>query len=132
MLAFNADIHVDRQVALRIGINVGDIIIDGGGIFGDGVNVAARLEALCEPGGICISRYANEQVRDKLSLTFADLGEQVVKNIGRAVGVTEFVRECLTDRADQEEALQLMRDGCGLARYREPSRLRCLEAIAPV
>jgi class 3 adenylate cyclase/TolB-like protein len=87
MLAFNAGIHMDRQVVFRIGINVGDIIIDGGDIFGDGVNVAARLEALCEPGGVCISRYANEQVRDKLSLTFADLGEQTVKNIARAVGV---------------------------------------------
>ena len=87
MLAFNAGIHTDRQIVLRIGINVGDIIIDGGDIFGDGVNVAARLEALCEPGGVCISRYANEQVRDKLSLTFADLGEQTVKNIARAVGV---------------------------------------------
>ena len=87
MLAFNAGIHVDRQIVFRIGINVGDIIIDGGDIFGDGVNVAARLEALCEPGGVCISRYANEQVRDKLSLTFADLGEQTVKNIARAVGV---------------------------------------------
>ena len=87
MLAFNAGIHADRQIVLRIGINVGDIIIDGGDIFGDGVNVAARLEALCEPGGVCISRYANEQVRDKLSLAFADLGEQTVKNIARAVGV---------------------------------------------
>ena len=87
MLAFNAGIHVDRQVVFRIGINVGDIIIDGGDIFGDGVNVAARLEALCEPGGICISRYANEQVRDKLSLGFADLGEQTVKNIAHAIGV---------------------------------------------
>ena len=87
MLAFNAGIHVDRQIVLRIGINVGDIILDGGDIFGDGVNVAARLEALCEPGGVCISRYANEQVRDKLSLAFADLGEQTVKNIARAVGV---------------------------------------------
>ena len=87
MLAFNAGIHTDRQIVLRIGINVGDIIIDGGDIFGDGVNVAARLEALCEPGGVCISRYANEQVRDKLSLAFADLGEQTVKNIARAVGV---------------------------------------------
>ena len=87
MLAFNAGIHVDRQIVFRIGINVGDIIIDGGDIFGDGVNVATRLEALCEPGGVCISRYANEQVRDKLSLTFADLGEQTVKNIARAVGV---------------------------------------------
>ena len=87
MLAFNAGIHTDRQIVLRIGINVGDIILDGGDIFGDGVNVAARLEALCEPGGVCISRYANEQVRDKLSLAFADLGEQTVKNIARAVGV---------------------------------------------
>jgi len=87
MLAFNAGIHTDRRIVLRIGINVGDIIIDGGDIFGDGVNVAARLEALCEPGGVCISRYANEQVRDKLSLGFADLGEQTVKNIARAVGV---------------------------------------------
>ena len=56
-------------------------------LFRSGVNVAARLEALCDPGGVCISRYANEQVRDKLSLTFADLGEQTVKNIARAVGV---------------------------------------------
>jgi adenylate cyclase len=87
MLGFNEGIHTDRQIVLRIGINVGDIILDGGDIFGDGVNVAARLEALCEPGGVCISRYANEQVRDKLSLAFADLGEQTVKNIARAVGV---------------------------------------------
>jgi adenylate cyclase len=86
MLAFNAGIRVDRRIVLRIGINVGDIILDGGDIFGDGVNVAARLEALCEPGGVCISRYANEQVRDKLSLAFADLGEQTVKNIARTVG----------------------------------------------
>jgi len=87
MLAFNEGVHVDRQIVLRIGINVGDIIIDGNDIFGDGVNVAVRLEALCEPGGVCISRSANEQVRDKLSLTFADLGEQTVKNIARAIGV---------------------------------------------
>jgi TolB-like protein/Flp pilus assembly protein TadD len=79
--------HVDRRIVLRIGINVGDIIIDGDDIFGDGVNVAARLEALCEPGGVCISRSANDQVRDKLRLAFADLGEQTVKNIARAVGV---------------------------------------------
>ena len=87
MVVFNTGIHADRQIVLRIGINVGDIIIDGGDIFGDGVNVAARLEALCEPGGVCISRSANEQVRDKLRLAFADLGEQAVKNIAHAVGV---------------------------------------------
>jgi adenylate cyclase len=87
MIAFNADVEADRRIVLRIGINVGDVIIDGDDIFGDGVNVAARLEALCEPGGVCISRSANEQVRDRLSLSFTDLGEQTVKNIARAVGV---------------------------------------------
>jgi class 3 adenylate cyclase/pimeloyl-ACP methyl ester carboxylesterase len=83
----NADIPQDIQVVFRIGINIGDIIIDGDDIFGDGVNIAARLEALCEPGGVCISRAANDQIRDKLSLAFADLGEQAVKNISRTVGV---------------------------------------------
>jgi adenylate cyclase len=87
MLAFNAGIHTDRQIVLRIGINIGDIIVDGDDLFGDGVNVAARLEALCEPGGVCISRSANEQVRNKLSLAFADLGPQTVKNIPQAIGV---------------------------------------------
>ncbi len=87
MLTANARIPEDHRIEFRIGINIGDVIIDGGDIFGDGVNVAARLEALCEPGGVCISRAANEQVRDKLSLAFADLGEQTVKNIARAVGV---------------------------------------------
>src|ERR1700757_4920651 len=87
MLKRNAAISEDKRIVFRIGINVGDIIIDGDDIFGDGVNIAARLEALCEPGGVCISRAANEQIRDKLSLSFADLGEQAVKNIARAVGV---------------------------------------------
>jgi class 3 adenylate cyclase len=87
MLSRNAAVPEDHRIVFRIGINIGDIIIEGGDIFGDGVNVAARLEALCEPGGICISRAANEQVRDKLSLSFADLGEHTVKNIARAVGV---------------------------------------------
>ena len=71
---------------LRIGINIGDILIDRDDIFGDHVNVAARLEALCEPGGVCISRAANEQIRDKLSLPFADLGDRNLKNISRSIG----------------------------------------------
>ena len=87
MLTFNEGVHTDRQIVLRIGINIGDIIIDGDDVFGEGVNVAARLEALCEPGGVCISRSANEQVRNKLSLAFADLGPQTVKNIAQSVGV---------------------------------------------
>jgi class 3 adenylate cyclase/pimeloyl-ACP methyl ester carboxylesterase len=87
MIRRNAAVAVDKQVIFRIGINIGDIIIDGDDIFGDGVNIAARLETLCEPGGVCISRAANDQIRDKLSIAFADLGEQTVKNIARAVGV---------------------------------------------
>src|SRR3954464_6310148 len=87
MVRRNVTVPVERQIVFRIGINVGDIIIDGGDIFGDGVNIAARLETLCEPGGVCISRAANDQIRDKLSVAFADLGEQSVKNISRAVGV---------------------------------------------
>ena len=87
MIDRNEPVPEDKRIVFRIGINVGDIIIDGDDIFGDGVNVAARLEALCEPGGLCISRGANEQIRDKLSLAFADLGEQTVKNIARSVGV---------------------------------------------
>src|SRR5258708_4680676 len=86
MMSRNAGIREDKRIAFRIGINIGDIIIDGGDIFGDGVNVAARLEMLCEPGGLCISRSANDQIRDKLSLAFADLGEQTMKNIARAGG----------------------------------------------
>jgi len=71
----------------RVGINIGDILSDGDDIFGDGVNVAARLETLCEPGGVCISRAANEQIGDKLSLAFSDMSERTVKNIARSIGV---------------------------------------------
>jgi class 3 adenylate cyclase len=74
-------------LTLRIGVNIGDIIIDGGDIFGDGVNVASRLEAICEPGGVTVSRAVHEQVHDKLALPFADLGEKTVKNIQRPLRV---------------------------------------------
>src|SRR5260221_3264096 len=85
MEARNSGVPADRRIEFRIGINVGDIIIDDGDIFGDGVNVAAGLEALAEPGGICVSRVVRDQVRDKLDFAFADMGEQQVKNIGRKV-----------------------------------------------
>ena len=87
MFGRNAEVPEEKRIVFRIGINVGDIITDGDDIFGDGVNIAARLESLCEPGGLCISRTANDQIRDKLAVSFADLGEQTVKNIARAVGV---------------------------------------------
>ncbi|SEP44195.1 TolB amino-terminal domain-containing protein [Rhodospirillales bacterium URHD0017] len=81
----NEPVPQGKRLTFRIGINVGDIIIDSKDIFGDGVNVAARLETLCEPGGLCISGAAHDQIRDKLPITFEDLGEQTVKNISRPV-----------------------------------------------
>jgi adenylate cyclase len=83
----NADVAADKRIEFRIGINVGDIIIDGDDIFGDGVNVAARLETLADPGGIMVSSMAHDQVRDKLSFGFEDMGKQTVKNIARPIGV---------------------------------------------
>ena len=83
----NADIPAQRRIELRVGINLGDIIIHEGDIYGGGVNLAARLESLAEPGGICVSRVVRDQVRDKLDLPFEDLGEYEVKNIARPVRV---------------------------------------------
>jgi len=85
MIARNAATPAGHRIEFRMGINVGDIIIEASDIFGDGVNIAARLEALAEPGGICLSAAAHEQVRDRLDLAFDDLGEQQVKNIARPV-----------------------------------------------
>src|SRR5437773_4952647 len=78
MIARNTGVPAERRLEFRMGINVGDIIIEDGDIFGDGVNIAARLEALAEPGGICISAAAHEQVRDKLNFSFEDMGAQQV------------------------------------------------------
>ena len=81
----------EKRIIFRIGINVGDIIIDGDDIYGDEVNVAARLEALAAPGGICISGAVREQVQNKVSISFADLGEQTVPartSSGRSTSIT--------------------------------------------
>jgi adenylate cyclase len=77
----------ERRIEFRVGINLGDVIAEEHDIFGDGVNVAARLEALAEPGGICVSRVVRDQVRDRLDLAFEDMGEQSVKNIVRPVRI---------------------------------------------
>jgi TolB-like protein/class 3 adenylate cyclase len=87
MVERNADLPAEKRIEFRIGINVGDIISDDNDIYGDGVNVAARLEALAEPGGIMVSRTVHDQVRDKLSFGFEDMGERTVKNIARPIGV---------------------------------------------
>jgi len=83
----------DRRIAFRVGINIGDVIVEPHDIFGDGVNVAARLESIAEPGGICISSSAYDQVRGKVGVEFADLGEQNLKNIARPVRAYAVVRD---------------------------------------
>ena len=87
MAARNAAIPEDRRVEFRIGINVGDIIIDGGDIYGDGVNIAARVESLSSPGEICLSDNAYQQIKGKLAFDVSDLGEQHLKNIAQPVRV---------------------------------------------
>src|SRR5207245_5515529 len=91
----NAGVAEGRRLIFRIGINVGDIIGEAGDIFGDGVNVAARLESLCAPAGLCLSRAVRDQVRDKLPVTFDDLGEQQVKNIARPVRAFGLTAEAI-------------------------------------
>ncbi len=81
----NERVPADRRIEFRLGINLGDIIVDGDDIHGDGVNIAARLEGIAKPGGICISRRVHEEVANKLGLRFEDLGEQVLKNIALPV-----------------------------------------------
>ena len=87
MLERSSSVPAEKRIQFRIGINVGDIIIDGDDIYGDGVNVAARLEALADPDGIMVSRVVHDQVQDKLGFEFDDMGEQAVKNIARPIGV---------------------------------------------
>jgi TolB-like protein/tetratricopeptide (TPR) repeat protein len=93
----------ERRIRFRIGVNLGDVIADEHDIFGDGVNLAARLEALAEPGGICVSRVVRDQVRDKLDFAFEDLGEQQVKNITRSVR-TYRVRDGAAAKAPSQPA----------------------------
>jgi class 3 adenylate cyclase len=83
----NAEVPQEKRIEFRVGIHQGDIMIDGDDIFGDGVNVAARLEGLAEPGGICVSGRVQEDAEGRLEITFEDVGEQQLKNIARAVRV---------------------------------------------
>jgi TolB-like protein len=87
MAECNAETPPEKRIEFRIGINVGDVIVEGEDLFGDGVNIAARLEALAQPGGVLISNTVHEHVRDRLPFAFEDLGEQQVKNIARPVRV---------------------------------------------
>ena len=120
MVERNADVPEERRIAFRIGINVGDVMIDRGDIFGDGVNVAARLENIAEPGGICISGAAYEQVRDKVPFAFTDRGEQHVKNITHPVHVYSLEAAAETRQTPPPEDMRGSSDR-GFGRFRQIS-----------
>jgi class 3 adenylate cyclase len=101
--ARNADLSDDRKMKFRIGINIGDVIQDGDRIYGDGVNIAARLETLADPGGICISRMAYDQIESKLPLGYEYLGEQMVKNISKPLHAYRVVIEPESETRRKED-----------------------------
>src|SRR5215831_16375956 len=103
----NADVPPDRRIEFRMGINVGDIIRDRRDIYGDGVNVAARLEVLAEPGGICVSARVQEDAAGRLDLTFEDMGEQALKNIARPVRAYRVATGAVSATAQEAPALTL-------------------------
>jgi len=112
--ASNADVAEDRRMRFRIGINVGDVMVEGDDLFGDGVNVAARVQALADPGGICITASAFEQVRNRLPADFEDIGPQNLRNIAEPVQVYRV----------------LARGGAGAASRPRPSQKRWVPAAA--
>ena len=95
----SAEQAADKRIAFRVGVHVGDVVVDGNDLLGDGVNVAARLEGIAEPGSICISEDAYRQVRDKVFLKFIDIGERQLKNIARPVRAYRFADEGSTSSA---------------------------------
>jgi adenylate cyclase len=104
--ARNAELLPNRRMEFRIGINLGDVVVEGDKIYGDGVNIAARLEGLADPGGICVSGSVYDQVKAKLALGYEDLGEQMVKNIAEPVRVYRVVMEPVVAVSPGEEASQ--------------------------
>ena len=86
----NIGVEADKRIELRIGINLGDVIVEGDDLYGDGVNIAARIEALADPGEVFVSNTVHDHVRDRLPFVFEDLGEQQVKNIARAARCSIF------------------------------------------
>src|SRR5262249_40898484 len=106
----NANLPTNRRMEFRIGINLGDVMVEGEQIYGDGVNIAARLEALAEAGGICISGAVYEQIKNKLTLHYEDLGEQVLKNIAEPVQVWRVRIELPSPGQPQEVAPTILSD----------------------
>jgi adenylate cyclase len=104
--AENANLPSDRRMEFRIGVNLGDVMVEGDQIYGDGVNVAARLESIAAPGGICISNTVHEHISTKLALNYADLGEQAVKNIAKPVRVYRVLLNGTVEAPRQKQRIQ--------------------------
>jgi adenylate cyclase len=117
----NAAVPADIRIEFRIGIHQGDIVVEDGDIFGDGVNIAARLEGLAEPGGICVSARVQEDAAGKLDLAFDDIGEQQLKNIARPMRVFRIRSGCPLPSPPRQRGREARAArGWGL-----PSRRRC-------
>jgi adenylate cyclase len=107
MTGRNAGVPPDNRIEFRVGINMGDIVVEDGDIFGDGVNVAARLEGLAEPGGICVSARVQEDAAGRLDLAFEDIGEQQLKNITRPVRAYRVIASAGSTSARADPVLAL-------------------------
>ncbi len=125
----NADLPPDRRMEFRIGINLGDVIVEGERIYGDGVNIAARLESLAEAGGICISGMVYDQVETKLAFNYESLGEQAVKNIAKPVRVYRVRMDEMATSAG--EALVLRPFGAAQDRQAQHERIPTPVALSP-
>lgn len=110
MLDREADVAADAKIQYRIGINLGDIVIEGDDIFGDGVNLASRLETLCEPGAMCASDVVYQTVSGKLDLEFTDLGQQKVKNIARPIQAWQWAPDTPISSSDGDVVGELEQD----------------------
>ncbi len=105
----NADVPDDMRITVRIGVNLGDIIFEDGDIFGDGVNIAARLEGMAEPGGLLISHVVHESIADKLDIAFVDNGAKQFKNIAKPIRVWSWPRQLPIDRQDRKPLILVSR-----------------------
>ena len=114
------DLAEERRLRFRIGVNLGDVIADGDDIYGDGVNIAARLEGLAAPGGVLVSNTVHDQVRDRLPYAFEDMGEQSVKNIARPVRAYVFLQR-VPARGPQTDPRCRVIDGSDRRRGRRPA-----------
>ena len=129
MVERNAGVPEDRRIVFRIGIHVGDVVEESDGdLMGDGVNIAARLEGICEPAGVCLSEDAYRQVRDKLKHEFVDLGDKALKNIARPVRVYAWSGESTSQTPLPREAAEQKTEPPPLSSWSYPSPI---SAAAP-